>query len=298
MKPHRQAGVVLVFVLLMLVLLSVMAASFSQSMRGGANLMHHTKRQIHGQQLVNAALSYAEFMMTQPVEAARWQVADNAYRINFDGQPISINIYDEAGKLNINRLDRSILLAVLSSLVAEPLAAEKLTDAILDWVDADDQVREYGAEKGGEQPASMGLEYMPANRPFKHLDELMRVQGMNAVLYQALRPLLTVQPIEKTDLSVSSEPVLKVLAKVFELGDAWVQQVLVSRSMAETEFFVPEEMAKYANIKSSSRGQWFELSVNINALNDKRSLVNVLVRRNVGNILPLFVEIDRRVVDE
>ncbi|MEW4983045.1 MAG: hypothetical protein AB1Y26_07420 [Cycloclasticus sp.] len=296
--PQGQTGVVLVFVLLMMVLLSVMAASFSSSMRGGASLMHNKKSQLRAEELVNTGVLYASYMMTQPVEEARWYARDADYQIKFEGELIGIRIHDEVGKFNINLLDKKILLGLLISAGAEPLQAEQLADCILDWRDVDDLVREHGAERQLENDsqildASIEVEYIPANRPFNHLRELLHVKGMTDSFYRKIRPLLTVQPIKKLDLGVATEPVLNVFSELFDVGDVWVQQVLSDRLVKRAGVFVSEAMRKYANIKTPSRGYWIEMSIKVNSLNGKPSVTNVLMRRNEDSLLPLFLEVDR-----
>jgi len=298
---RNQTGVVLVFVLLMLVLLSVMAGSFSNSMRGGASIIHNKKSQLHNQEFVNAGVAYAEYMMTQPVENQRWLATGVAYQINFESELIEINIYDEAGKFNINQLDKLMLLGVLKSVVSDTVQAGRLADSILDWIDADDDVRENGAERMVDShqyaaSTSKDEEYRPANRPFLHLAELMLVKGMTDDIYQDLRPLLTTQAIKKLDLGVATKQVLTLLSEVFGVGESWVQQIMLGRLAVGDQVFIPYEMREYATIKTSQRGLWVDVSVALSRTGNKRSVTNVLMRRKAGDAFPLFVEIDRRLV--
>jgi len=303
LKTSRdQAGVVLVFVLLMLVLLSVMAGSFSSSMRAGASVIHNKKSQLHAQELVNAGVAYAQYMMTQPVEYQRWQATDAVYEINFEGELIKIKILDEAGKFNINRLDKLVLFGILKSVVSDTLQANRLTDSILDWIDIDDDVRANGAERilDNNQATIRSLKgenYTPANRPFRHLDELMLVKGMTNTIYQNLHPLLTVQAINKLDLGVATQQVLIILSDVFGVGESWVQRILSGRLAVGNQVFISEEIRKYAIIKTAHRGHWMEVSVTLSGPDNKQLVTNVLMRRNAGSDFPLFVEIGRRLVN-
>ena len=61
---------------------------------------------------------------------------------------------------------------------------EEIADAILDWVDDDDEEREFGAEAdfySGLAPA-----YAPKNGPLDSLDELLLVRGVTPDLLFSL----------------------------------------------------------------------------------------------------------------
>lgn len=87
-------------------------------------------------------------------------------------------VEDEAGKININALIRldpggTVLAQVLGKL---PNMTEDLVDAIVDWVDSDDDPRPYGAEWDSYDT------YKPKNGPLSSLDELLLVRGMTTDL--------------------------------------------------------------------------------------------------------------------
>lgn len=66
------------------------------------------------------------------------------------------------------------------ALMALPNMTESIADSILDWIDADDEPREFGAE--AEVYGFLG--YEPRNGPISGLDELLLVQGVtNELLY-------------------------------------------------------------------------------------------------------------------
>jgi type II secretory pathway component PulK len=78
---------------------------------------------------------------------------------------------DAHSRLNINLLTRDQLLLI------EPLMTEDIADSILDWIDADDDVRELGAELGYYQ--SLPYPYEPRNAPFRSIQELELVAGVD-----------------------------------------------------------------------------------------------------------------------
>jgi hypothetical protein len=57
-----------------------------------------------------------------------------------------------------------------------PGMTEDVADAILDWMDADDEPREYGAER--DYYASLSTPYAPRNGPLLTVEELLLVRGV------------------------------------------------------------------------------------------------------------------------
>ncbi|MCC7087065.1 MAG: general secretion pathway protein GspK [Pirellulales bacterium] len=63
-------------------------------------------------------------------------------------------------------------------LMALPAMSEEIADAILDWIDADDEPREFGAEIDYYS----GLGYAPKNGPLDTIEELLLVRGVSPQL--------------------------------------------------------------------------------------------------------------------
>jgi DNA uptake protein ComE-like DNA-binding protein len=86
---------------------------------------------------------------------------------------------DESTRLNLNILplaDQMIPGAGRQLLMSLPDMTEDIADAILDWMDEDEDVRDYGAEYSyytGLSPA-----YAPKNGPMDSLEELLLVRGV------------------------------------------------------------------------------------------------------------------------
>jgi DNA uptake protein ComE-like DNA-binding protein len=78
---------------------------------------------------------------------------------------------DAGARININRATRDQLLAV------QPLMGEDQVDAVLDWIDDDDDTRELGAEVGYYKSQAGGVE--PRNGPMRSITELELVAGID-----------------------------------------------------------------------------------------------------------------------
>ncbi len=92
-------------------------------------------------------------------------------------------IQDESVRLNLNTLlviDRQFPGAGRALLMGLPGMTEDVADAILDWMDGDDEPREFGCE--AEYYLSLDPPYEPKNGPLDTIEELLLVRGVSPEL--------------------------------------------------------------------------------------------------------------------
>lgn len=187
---HRQRGIVLVMVLWVITLLSVMAASFSYSMRSETTLASHSMGRAQARALAEAGVNYAVLNMLSNSAAQAWPADGSVRDWQFGGGQLRIAIADVGGKIDLNRADRQLLRGLLATAGGVPEEAlDALLDAIQDWRDADDARLLNGAE--AEDYLAAGLA-PPKNAPFESVEELQGVLGMTTEIYQGVAPELTV----------------------------------------------------------------------------------------------------------
>jgi len=128
-----------------------------------------------------------------------------------------VRIIGEGGKLNINwllggngdprRMD--ILKVWLARHGLDLKQSETLTDCMYDYVDEDNLKRLNGAE---DEPG-----YVPANRPFRTMEEIERVKNIEPLLMSpGWRDELTIYSNGPIDLSAVNEEVLRMLPGMSE----------------------------------------------------------------------------------
>jgi len=130
------------------------------------------------------------------------------------GETMRVRIRGEGARFNINQLlaqqDRIVLknLFVLWGLDGD--AADILTDRLTDWVDDDIGRQINGAEQTEYEAA--GIVDAPANKPFRSVDEMGRVLGMEELI--ALKPdwrdAFTIFGDGKIDVNEAGSEVLQV----------------------------------------------------------------------------------------
>ena len=100
-----------------------------------------------------------------------------------DGGGYNVKLVAEEARLNANHLiqtgDKVLLRRLFTSWGFKEEFVSALCDALKDWVDADGNVSLNGAEKRDYE--KMGFEGMPFNRPFKEVEEMLHVRGMDIV---------------------------------------------------------------------------------------------------------------------
>ncbi|MCS7237653.1 MAG: general secretion pathway protein GspK [Thermoguttaceae bacterium] len=92
-------------------------------------------------------------------------------------------IQDESTRLNLNALlviEQRFPGAGRQLLMALPGMTEDVADAILDWIDSDDEPREFGCE--AEYYLSLDPPYQPKNGPLETIEELLLVRGVTPEL--------------------------------------------------------------------------------------------------------------------
>jgi len=103
------------------------------------------------------------------------------YPVGDQGGTISVKIIDLERKVNVNSAQQPLLQQVLTVMGADAGDITAVSDAILDWVDPDDETRPAGAESDyyqGQNPP-----YYAKNAPMDDLSELLLLKGVTQAMY-------------------------------------------------------------------------------------------------------------------
>ncbi len=129
-----------------------------------------------------------------------------------------VQIISEGGRLNLNAIilqgDKALLQSIFTGWGLDVDAAQKVIDALVDWVDADDDEQLNGAEK--KFYLKEGRINQPFNRPFYDLKEVSLVRGMAQI--EAVRPdwrnWFTIWSGGKLDLNEASAELIAAAAEL------------------------------------------------------------------------------------
>lgn len=207
-----EKGFALVLVLWVLSLLTIMAGSFALSMSRETAIIEGVKHNAETQSVAESAIALAQIMLLNPDVRNRWRADGGVYQIDFADASVRIRMLSESGKIDLNTSTQKLLESLLSHAPLEDKQQRKLLNAILDWRDADEEVRQDGAELQEYKHAK--LSYGPRNKRFHSIEELQMVLGMDPETFNWLAPLITVYAGQEIDLKLATREVLAVLPDI------------------------------------------------------------------------------------
>src|SRR5690554_7555649 len=151
-----------------------------------------------------------------------------------DNGVAEVQIDDLGGRINLNDLVtvNGQVDPMTKDRVARLLMALGITgisaDALVDWVDPDDQtISAYGAEDGQYLMAEPG--YRAANQPFVSVSELRLIEGMTEEIYVALRPHVTALPVNGLGINVNTATAEVLMSLYDELSSAQAESIVEKR---------------------------------------------------------------------
>lgn len=200
-------GFVLIVVLVVIAALSLAALGYAEWMMVERQAVDVAGRQIQARALAESGVELARAMLSADAESQQesggWY--DNASRFQgvvvLDEEQdrargrftvvapgdeegsVRFGLENESGKINLNTLaalEKATPNAGRTMLMALPDMTEEIADAILDWLDPDDEARASGAE--AEYYATLDPPYAPKNGPIGSIDELLLVRGVTPQL--------------------------------------------------------------------------------------------------------------------
>ena len=189
-RTSRPRGIALISVLWVLVLMSLIAASFSFTSRTEVNLARNMVENAEAEALADAGVYRAIAGLYKTAAQGGFRVDRTVYLWRFGDGEVRFEISDEGGKVDLNRATDAILGALFRTFELSDQEADALVDGIADFRDTDDQRRANGAEDGDYLAA--GLKHDAKDGPFEAVEELQQVLGMNRALYRLAAPALTV----------------------------------------------------------------------------------------------------------
>jgi general secretion pathway protein K len=193
-----ERGVALILTLWILVLLTVIVAEFSTSMRAEINITRNFKEESESYYLALAGIEKAkEEIMTPSVV----QCLDEEGRLIFkeigkgeekkeppqredlrlERGTYSYEIIDEESKLNLNTATADMLRRLFSATGVKDILLDTIVDSIIDWRDPDDLHHLNGAEE--DYYRSLPEPYSSKDGNFDAVEELLLVKGMTPEIF-------------------------------------------------------------------------------------------------------------------
>ncbi len=183
LRPHtenqqHQAGFALVVVILVLLLVTVLAAELTFAVRIGTLEGFNTRQRLVGRSLAHGGLNLAIFgLVDTPIEYTEEQVGylGKEQESSLETGRIRYIVVNESGKIDLNGASRQLITTFADFLGMEEEEQQILADSLEDWRDPDNLHRLLGAEDDYYQ--SLDDPYRAKNGSFVEASELALVRG-------------------------------------------------------------------------------------------------------------------------
>ncbi|PLX97812.1 MAG: hypothetical protein C0623_14565 [Desulfuromonas sp.] len=232
----NERGMVLLVVLLVVTLLVTILVEFSFSTLVDLRLAETFRDTTRATYLAKGGIRAGQIILQDDTNG--YDAADELWAQGIEGYPvgsgnISIMVEDHGGRLDLNRLvtaagnidplfkDRAIRLF---GLLGAP-APEQMTDALIDWIDPDDQIEPGGAESNYYR--SLAQPYNCKNGPLDSIEELHLITGFERSFIAQLKPHVTTYGSAKVNVNTATTEVLQTL--VAEMDQITAELIVEAR---------------------------------------------------------------------
>ena len=230
-----EQGIALMMVLGLVVFLSIIALSFSESQRLASQITQNALASSRAQQAADGGVHKMLYEINKPrvadgtsTEDLRWKANGTPYEWAENGVQVTVLGRSEAAKIDLNFAAEPLLKNLFVSAGVEDGEADSIVSAIRDWTDADNLKRPNGAE--ADEYRAAGKKVLPSNDFFVAVEELQNVMGVTPKLYLAVAPYLTVHS-RSAGIDPNTAP-LEMFAKVPNLDMSVVAEWVALRDQA------------------------------------------------------------------
>ena len=223
--PNKE-GMALVLTLVVVTILAVLVLEFSYLMRVEAEISGNYRDSLKAYYIANSGVNFAYLLLRDDKDLSYdsldedWALAK--LPIAMEEGAVIFHIIDECGKININSLlgregkiderRRAVLERLFEILEID----RELVDVICDWIDKDDEVRDFGAED--DYYSNLENPYPCKNGFLDTIDELFLLKGFNDEVFYgkgkgrgSLDSYLTVYGDGKVNINTAPDIVLQSL---------------------------------------------------------------------------------------
>lgn len=267
---RRDEGVALLLALLFVILLSAIVVEYCYEMQVEATLVSGQSDELQAYVASKSAIAAAMSLIATSQQSSAagpvigpsqpspgqgaadtlldpWALGISAQSINEAVMQASIK--DEYGKLNLNALidpdtdqPRENVEKVLRALFRIRKVDQDPTDAIIDWLDANEETQgSNGAESDTYQ--SLTVPYSCKNGPMSSIEELLLIKGITPIVYFGdpdqnqlpLSDLLTVHgdPKGRVNINTAAKELLDAMGEGLDDGQTGLGDLVESRQMQD-----------------------------------------------------------------
>lgn len=189
----RQRGTALLLVLWATILLAALIAGVAASSRSQSEAALYGSERVRAELAAEAGLAHAVAGLRAPDLAHQWVPDGRPYQFAFDGAKVTVRVVDVNGLVDLNAAPPRLLQALFAAVGVDDTDAARLADTVVQWRSATPlptNVPAAGAAPGAQGQASAA--FNQAHGPFRAIEQLARVPGVDLALYDRIAPAVTV----------------------------------------------------------------------------------------------------------
>lgn len=300
----QQQGIALITILVMVALATILAATIAKRQANTAENTAYLMRQNQSLLYAKSAEAFFSELLVDDANNAgavdhlqeNWAKPMPAFPVE-DGF-VSGTLQDESGKFNLNSLvnDEGVpnpqAKLWFEKLLLRVGLSEKLSEAVIDWQDADDEISgTMGAENSYYQGLPQG--YLAANSKFHNVEELKLVRGFEDQKYLQIVDYVSALPASDSKVNVNTAPAMLLASLDPKLDINAVEQALQKRQ-ANLEHFsnindlwatepfkqVSPDVQSQVNALLGVQSNYFKAKIEVLLSERKRQFSSDLVRKD------------------
>ncbi len=240
---RSERGSALLAVLWIVALLSMLVATTSLLVMQDVDTVGTRRQMFRARMMAEMGLAFASHPDVRPDDPLlRQEIAE--------GEGFEVEMIGEDGRLNpnllIQRQDRDTLRRVFRAWGMDLIQSDSLIDALIDWVDQDGFKQPRGAEF-----RDYNLPDIPFNRPFRSIEEMSLVRGMNQVdaIYPQWREWFSIHASGVLDINEAAPEILAAVTG----ADIIVAQQLQARRLGRDGIRNTLDDALFPDLQSALR---------------------------------------------
>lgn len=159
-----------------------------------------------------------------------WVDVDSTFSgpVDIDSLTVMVDAQPGGKRLNVNAINEDQLKAFFNNLLKDASTADEISQSIMDWRDADDQARVRGGER--DYYLKENKMVLPANAPFREVDDLLDVKGMTPEILEKARPFLRTYGTSSINVNTADEAVLRAVPG---MTDVILARILARRTAGQ-----------------------------------------------------------------
>lgn len=179
-------GIALLIVIALLGVLAMAAGMTALAARVSTSEAFASLERLELRTAIDSAVARTAVQLSS--EEDRWIADGRLYEMEIGDVGLRIRALAGPGRYDLNHGNVETLAALLGELDVSTLTARRIAGAVADWRDEDDDVGNDGAEASAYRADGRPP---PGNRPFIAVEEFRQVAGVDAAIYAAAAPYLT-----------------------------------------------------------------------------------------------------------